>query len=101
MSARSHLLLARDQSPRPAMNTERTIDTMAVVTPNCAMEMRSHTNSYKTLQNPETKKKRKYQIKNGLFAAEDVVNGDCDWTDGGSASRPYEHIRPNCTSNPK
>jgi hypothetical protein len=42
------------------------------------MERRSHTNSYKTLQNPETKKKRKYQIKKGLFAAEGVVNGDCD-----------------------
>ena len=66
------------------MKTERTIDTMAVVTPNCAMERRSHTNSYKTLQNPETKKKRKYQIKRGLFAAEDVVNGDCDWSNWGS-----------------
>jgi hypothetical protein len=60
---------------------------MAVVTPNCAMERRSHTNSYKTLQNPETKKKRKYQIKQGPFAAEDAVNGDCDWTDKASASR--------------
>jgi hypothetical protein len=48
------------------------------------MERRSHTNSYKTLQNPETKKKRKYQIKKGLFAAEDVVNGDCDWSNWGS-----------------
>ena len=47
------------------MKTERTIDTMAVVTPNCAMERRSHTSSYRTLQNPEMKKKRKYQINEG------------------------------------
>ena len=42
---RNHLPLAHDPSPIPAMNTERTIDTMAVVTPNCAIDSRSHTNS--------------------------------------------------------
>jgi hypothetical protein len=34
---------------------------MAVVTPNCAIDKRSHTNSYRTLQNPDVKKKIKYQ----------------------------------------
>jgi hypothetical protein len=43
------------------MKDESTIDTMAVVTPNCAMASRSHTSSYRTLHRPETKKKPKYQ----------------------------------------
>ena len=62
------------------MNTERTIDTMAVVTPNCAIDRRSHTNSYKTLQNPEIKKKKKYQFTRGLFATQGVATGDWGWT---------------------
>jgi hypothetical protein len=41
------------------MNIERTIDTNAVVTPNCAIANRSQTSSYRMLQKPETKKKRK------------------------------------------
>ncbi len=44
------------------MNTERMIETMAVVTPNCAIARRSHTSSYRTLQNPEKKKKMKNQF---------------------------------------
>jgi hypothetical protein len=52
------------------MNTERTIDTMAVVTPNCAIDRRSQTNSYKTLQNPEIKKKTKYQLTQRPFGIE-------------------------------
>src|SRR5580658_7351902 len=43
------------------MKVESTIDTMAVVTPNCAMARRSQISSYKMLQNPEMKKKAKYQ----------------------------------------
>ena len=43
------------------MKTDSTIETMAVVTPNCAMDKRSHISSYSTLQNPEMKKKVKYQ----------------------------------------
>src|SRR5579871_2942958 len=43
------------------MNTESTIDTSAVVTPNCAMDNRSQTISYRRLQNPETKKNPKNQ----------------------------------------
>jgi hypothetical protein len=37
---------------------------MAVVTPNCAMASRSQTSSYRTLQNPEMKKKMKNQFMN-------------------------------------
>ena len=44
------------------MNTDSTIDTMAVVTPNCAMASRSQTSSYNTLQKPEMRKKMKYQF---------------------------------------
>ncbi len=43
------------------MKTESTIDTRAVVTPKAAIESRSHTSSYKMLQNPEIKKKAKNQ----------------------------------------
>jgi hypothetical protein len=53
---------------------------MAVVTPNCAIDRRSHTNSYKTLQNPEIKKKKKYQFTRGLFATQGVATGDWGWT---------------------
>jgi hypothetical protein len=35
---------------------------MAVVTPNCAMDDRSQTNSYNTPQNPERKNRGKYQV---------------------------------------
>src|SRR5580658_10006102 len=41
------------------MNTERTIDVSAVVTPNCAIESRNQISSHRTLQNPETKKNQK------------------------------------------
>src|ERR1700736_2220215 len=61
-AARSHLPLAHAPSPSPPMKTERTIDTIAVVTPNCAIDSRSHTNSYSTLQNPEAIKKKKYHF---------------------------------------
>jgi hypothetical protein len=43
------------------MNTERIIDVSAVVTPNWAIDSRNQMSSHKTLQNPETKKKQKYQ----------------------------------------
>ena len=43
------------------MKTESTIDTRAVVTPKAAIDSRSHTSSYKMLQNPEIKKKAKNQ----------------------------------------
>src|SRR5437868_1985212 len=41
------------------MNTERTIEVSAVVTPNCAIDNRNHMSSHRTLQNPETKKNQK------------------------------------------
>jgi hypothetical protein len=44
------------------MKTDSTIETMAVVTPNSAMERRNHTSSKRTLQKPERKKKKKYQL---------------------------------------
>jgi hypothetical protein len=44
------------------MNIERTMDTNAVVTPNCAIASRSQMSSYKMLQNPETKKNTKYGV---------------------------------------
>ena len=44
------------------MNVESTMDTNAVVTLNCAIASRSQMSSYKMLQNPETKKNRKYHI---------------------------------------
>src|SRR6266481_566370 len=47
--------------PMPAMNIERTIDTIGVVTPNSAIASRSHTTSYTRLQKPEARKKAKYQ----------------------------------------
>ena len=53
------------------MNTESTIETMAVVTPNCAMANRNHTSSYKTLQKPEMRKKTKYQFTSLRFPGED------------------------------
>jgi hypothetical protein len=37
--------LAHDPNPSPAMKTDSTIETMAVVTPNCAMDKRSQTSS--------------------------------------------------------
>jgi len=43
------------------MNTERTIEVSAVVTPNCAIDSRNQMSSHKMLQNPETKKKQKSQ----------------------------------------
>ena len=45
----------------PAMNIESTIDTSAVVTPNWAIDKRSHTSSYRMLQKPDRKKNAKYQ----------------------------------------
>jgi hypothetical protein len=50
------------------MNAERTMATMAVVTPNCAMARRSQTSSYRTLQKPEMKKKTKYQLTQVLLS---------------------------------
>ena len=47
----------------PPMKTESTIETIAVVTPNCAIDRRSHTSSYSTLQKPEMKKKMKNKNK--------------------------------------
>jgi hypothetical protein len=41
------------------MNIERTIETRAVVTPNCAMDSRNQTSSYRMLQKPEMKKNAK------------------------------------------
>jgi hypothetical protein len=49
------------------MKTERTMEIIAVVTPNCAMERRSQTSSYRTLQKPEMKKRTKYQTKSASF----------------------------------
>jgi len=43
------------------MNADKTIKTKAVVAANCAIARRSHTNSQRMLQNPETRKKPKYQ----------------------------------------
>ena len=48
-----------DPMPKPAMKTERTMETMGVVTPNLAILSRSQTTSYTRLQKPEMKKKRK------------------------------------------
>src|SRR6266702_1521345 len=48
--------------PKPAIKLESTIDTIAVVTPNCAMAKRSQISSYRMLQNPEIKKKPKYHF---------------------------------------
>src|SRR6202041_2002508 len=62
--------LAQEPSPRPAMNMETTIDTSALVTPNRAIDRRSHTISYRMPQNPDTKKKTKYQaIRRNLGSA--------------------------------
>src|SRR5437868_12670897 len=46
------------------MKVERTIETSAVVTPNCAIDSRSQTSSYKMLQKPDTKKNAKNQDTN-------------------------------------
>ena len=43
------------------MNIDKTVETRGVVTPNCAMASRNQTNSYRMLQKPEMKKKRKNQ----------------------------------------
>src|SRR5215831_985435 len=60
--ARRHRPPAHEPNPKPAMKTDSTIETMAVVTPNSAMERRNHTSSKRTLQKPERKKKKKYQL---------------------------------------
>jgi hypothetical protein len=44
------------------------VETSGVVTPNCAMASRSQTSSYRIPQNPETRKKKKYQITRTAFA---------------------------------
>ncbi|OLD66366.1 MAG: hypothetical protein AUI47_00035 [Acidobacteria bacterium 13_1_40CM_2_68_5] len=46
---------------RPAMNTERTVETRGVTTPNCAMAIRNQTTSYTRLQKPEMRKNPKNQ----------------------------------------
>ena len=46
---------------------------MAVVTPNCAMDDRSQTNSYNTPQNPERKNRRKYQVKREISGGEGLL----------------------------
>src|ERR1700691_6765523 len=51
----------QDPAPSPAMNTDKTIEVRAVVTPNCAIANRNHMSSQRTLQNPETKKNQKNQ----------------------------------------
>src|SRR5579863_7798465 len=56
----------QDPAPIPSMNIESVIETSAVVTPNWAMVKRSQMSSYKMLQNPDSKKKRKYQLIVGL-----------------------------------
>lgn len=43
------------------MNTERTMETIGVLTPNLAMLSRSHTTSYTRPQNPEMRKKAENQ----------------------------------------
>ena len=43
------------------MNVDRTMETRAVVTPNCAIASRNQISSYSIPQNPETKKNTKYQ----------------------------------------
>jgi hypothetical protein len=50
---------------------------MAVVTPNWAMDKRSQTNSYSTLQSPETKKKKKNQLTTGLLAMARGASAGC------------------------
>src|SRR5260370_23826499 len=49
----------QEPAQSPAMNTERTIEVSAVVTPNCAIDNRNQMSSHRTLQNPETKKNQK------------------------------------------
>jgi hypothetical protein len=46
----------------PAMNTESTMETIGVVTPNFANVKRSQTTWYTRLQNPDTRKNAKNQI---------------------------------------
>src|SRR6185437_3990546 len=58
---RMNLPAAREPIPNPPMNAERTIETMGVVTPNCAIARRSQTSSYNIPQKPEIRKKEKYQ----------------------------------------
>src|SRR5713101_5657211 len=50
-----------EPTPRPAINIESTIETWAVVTPNCAIASRSQISSYRMPQKPEMKKNKKYQ----------------------------------------
>jgi hypothetical protein len=45
----------------PAMNTESTMDTMGVVTPNFAMLSRNPTTWWSRLQIPDRRKNPKYQ----------------------------------------
>src|SRR5438093_206585 len=53
---------AREPSPKPPIKAERTIETTGVVTPYWAIARRSQTSSYNIPQNPEIRKKMKYQI---------------------------------------
>ena len=50
------------------MNIESTMDTSAVVTPNCAMANRNQTSSYRMLQKPEMKKKTKYRFIHSAYS---------------------------------
>jgi hypothetical protein len=58
---------------------DRTIDTSAVVTPNCAIDSRSQIISYKMLQNPEMKKNTKNQII-ATAAVMCLIEDDCPRT---------------------
>jgi hypothetical protein len=60
------------------MNTDNTIDVKAVVTPNCAIDRRNQISSYKTLQKPETKKKKKNQAIYCLSESNWKPNRDSD-----------------------
>jgi hypothetical protein len=44
----------------PPINADRTIETIGVVTPYCAIARRSQTSSYNIPQKPEIRKKKKY-----------------------------------------
>ena len=48
-----------DPAPNPAIKAERKMETIAVVTPNCAMASLIQIISYRMLQKPETRKKQK------------------------------------------
>ena len=49
----------QEPAASPAMNTESTMETRAVVAPICALERRSQTSSYRNMQKPEIKKNPK------------------------------------------